>query len=341
MVAHGMALVLWLLGQLGPARAGDPTRNWLQWSSSDPAAECGDPSAFAAQVEKRLGRSPAVAAAELDLSISARIERLPGLPPHWTGELRVHSRDGASDGVRTIDRTGDACEPLTATLALMVALVLQPGGEKRPAPPAPVENPAPPPRRQVDAPGPEEAVVAVEPGGSSHRWMISVALGPAVAVGLLPDPTLAAEAAVAVRRGGGMLVVSASLSSKESTFINASQGATLSRGAVEIAGCWSAPVWGSRTLALCGGAEVGRLRAVGFGFDLSTTQERWSVDLAGNAELHQRLVGPLFAALGAELLIPLQRDRIAYTDPSGHVEQIFTTAPVAASGRFLIGVTFR
>ncbi len=313
----------------------------MQWSTSDPAVGCGDPSEFAAQVERRLGRSPAAAAAELDLSISARIERLPGPPPRWTGELRVHSRDGAPDGVRRIDRAGDACEPLTATLALMAALVLQPSGEKGPAPPTPVENPAPPPGRQVDAPGPGEAVVAVERGGISGRWMISVALGPALTFGLLPDPSLAAEAAVAVRRDGGMLVVSASLSSKESTFINASQGATLSRGAVEIAGCWSAPAWGSRTLALCGGAEVGRLRAVGFGFDLSTAQEHWSVDLAAGAELHQRIVGPLFAAIGAELLVPLQRDRIAYTDPGGRPEQIFTTAPVAGSGRLLIGVTFR
>lgn len=94
-------------------------------------------------------------------------------------------------------------------------------------------------------------------------------------------------------------------------------------------------------MALCGGAELGRLRAVGFGFDRSTAQEHWSVDLAAKAELHQRLVGPLFAALGAELLIPLQRDRIAYTDPSGRVAQIFTTAPVAGSGRLLVGVTFR
>ncbi len=344
MVVREIALVLSLLGQLGPGRGGegtDPTRNWLQWSSADPAAGCADSSAFAAQVEKRLGRSPAVAASELDLSISARIERLPGPPPRWTGELRVHSRDGAPDGVRTIDRAGDACEPLTATLALMAALVLQPDGEKRPAPPAPIETPAPPPRRQVDAPGPEEAVVAVERNGSSRRWAISVALGPALSLGLLPEPSLAAEAAVAVRHDRGMLVVSASLSSEESAFINASQGATLSRGAVEIAGCWSGPARESLLLALCGGAEVGRLRAVGFGFDLSTTEERWSVDLAANAELRQALVGPLFAAIGAKLLIPLQRDRIAYTDPTGRVEQMYTTAPVAGSGRLLIGVTFR
>ena len=184
--------------------------------------------------------------------------------------------------------------------------------------------------------------MAVERGGSSPRWTISLALGPALALGLLPDPSLAAEAAVAVRRGGGgILFVSAGLSAKQTAFINATEGATLSRGAVEIGGCWPAFGRGARTLALCGGAELGRLRAVGFGFDRSTAQEHWSVDLAAKAELHQRLVGPLFAALGAELLIPLQRDRIAYTDPSGRVAQIFTTAPVAGSGRLLVGVTFR
>ena len=100
-VVREIALVVWLLGQMGPARASEginPTRSWLQWSTSDPAVGCDDPAEFAAQVEKRLGRSPAAAAAELDLSINARIERLPGLPTRWTGELRVQSRDGTSHG---------------------------------------------------------------------------------------------------------------------------------------------------------------------------------------------------------------------------------------------------
>jgi hypothetical protein len=138
-----------------------------------------------------------------------------------------------------------------------------------------------------------------------------------------------------------MLFVSASFSPKENAFISATQGATLSRAAVELAGCWPVSGDASPTLALCGGAELGRLRAVGFGFELSTAQEHWSVDLVAGAEVHQRLVGPLFAAVGAELLVPLQRDRIAYTDPSGQAQQIFTTAPLAGSGRIRIGVAFR
>jgi hypothetical protein len=344
MAVRRIAVVIWLLGELASARASersDPGRSWLDWSSSEAAAGCGDALAFAAQVEQRLGRSLAVAAAELALSISVRIERLPGPSPRWTGEVRVHSRDGAPDGVRTIDRAGESCEPLLATLSLMTALVLQRGENDGPERPAAVERLAAQNRTQVDEPGPQETVVAVQRGRIPPAWMVSVGLGPAIVLGLLPGPSLAGEAAVGLQRGDGMLLVSAALSAKETVFINPTQGATLSRGAVDVAGCWPGLDRDSRTLALCGGAELGRLRAVGFGFDASTTQERWSVGLVADALLRQRLVGPFFAAIGAKLVIPLQRDRIAYTGPTGQVEQIFTTAPVAGSGRLLIGVAFR
>ncbi len=348
MIAHSVALCVWLLGQAPPAPAADriePGRGWFAWSSSDPAGGCDDRSEFAAQVESRLGRAPALAAAELNLSIIARVDRLPGPPPHWSGEIRVHTRDGAPDGVRTIERAGDSCQPLTATLALMAALVLQASGRGAPAAPAAIEKPAPPNRIRTDdpgPPGPQESVIAVKGNPISRRWTLSLALGPALEVGLLPGLGLTAEAAVALRHdGGAALFVAASLSGKTNAFIDASQGATLQRQAVEVAGCWPDLVWDSRALGLCGGAELGRLRAVGFGFDRSATQERWSVSVTAGAQLRQPLVGPLYAAVGAELLIPLERDRIAYSDPGGAVEQIFTTAPVAGSGRILIGVSFR
>ena len=117
----------------------------------------------------------------------------------------------------------------------------------------------------------------------------------------------------------------------------------MSRGAVEIAGCCARfrPGRAARWLSAEAPSSDGCARS-GFGFDRSTDRRSAGPSTSPrSAELRQRLVGPLFAALGAELLIPLQRDRIAYTDPSGRVAQIFTTAPVAGSGRLLIGVTFR
>jgi hypothetical protein len=345
MLARAIALTVCLLGQSAAALASDqvePEPEWLAWSSSDPGGGCGDPSQFAAQVGRRLGRAPALAAAELNLFIVARVDRLPGPPPRWSGEIRVHTRDSA-DGVRTIERPGDSCQPLMETLALMAALILQSGGGRdAPPPPAAVENPPAPNRIQVDDRGPAETVVVVEGDRISRRWTISLAFGPTLAVGLLPGLGIAGEVAVALRHdGGGGLFVAASLSREVNAFIDASRGATLRREAAEVAGCGPDLVWGSRALSLCGGAELAMLRAVGFGFDPSATEERWSVGVTAHAQLRQRLVGPLYAAVGVELLIPLQRDRIAYTDPSGGVQQIFTTWPVAGSGQILIGVSFR
>jgi hypothetical protein len=348
MIARPVALCVWLLGQSAPAPAAEliePGPDWLAWSSSDTAGGCGDPSGFAAQVESRLGRAPALAAADLNLSIIVRVDRLPGPPPHWSGEIRVHTRDGAPDGVRTIARADDSCQQLTATLALMAALVLQSSGRGAAASPAAVEKSAPPNRIQADdpgPPGPQESVIAVEGDPMSRRWTISVALGPALDVGLLPGLGLAGEAAVALRHdGGGALFVAGSLSREANAFVNASQGASLKRQAVEVAGCWPDLVWGSRAVGLCGGAELARLQAVGFGFDRPASQERWSIGVTAGVQLRQRLAGPLYAAVGAELLIPLERNRIVYTDPSGAVAPIFTTAPVAGSARILIGISFR
>ena len=176
----------------------------------------------------------------------------------------------------------------------------------------------------------------------SGRWANLSAFGPTLAVGLLPGLGIAGEVAVALRHeAGGGLFVAASLSKETNAFVDTSRGATLRREAAEVAGCGPDLVWGSRALSLCGGAELAMLRAVGFGFTPSTTEQRWSVGVTAHAQVRQRLVGPLYAGGGVELLIPFERDRIAYTDPSGTVQQIFTTWPVAGSGEILIGASFR
>lgn len=123
--------------------------------------------------------------------------------------------------------------------------------------------------------------------------------------------------------------------------VNGSQGATLSLVSAELAGCSADLVRKSRALGFCLGVEFARLRAEGFGFDLSTTEESWSIDLGAGIDFRQKLVGPMFVALGVKLLIPLERARIAYSDATGQVEQIFVAAPVAGSGQLRLGLSFQ
>jgi hypothetical protein len=51
--------------------------------------------------------------------------------------------------------------------------------------------------------------------------------------------------------------------------------------------------------------------------------------------------GPLFVAAGARLVIPLERDRIAYAGAAGIPLQIYQASPVGGAGELLIGVIFQ
>jgi hypothetical protein len=81
MLSPGVALAAWIVGQT--SAAGDGAPGWLQWSASEAAAGCGDGAAFAAEVERRLGRSPALSAGELGLVIVARVDEIVEPAPRW------------------------------------------------------------------------------------------------------------------------------------------------------------------------------------------------------------------------------------------------------------------
>ena len=337
------ALALWLAGPAGPGLTVDRVESrhgWLDWSSPAPEFGCGDASQFASKVERRLGRQPAAVAEELGLSIAVHIERLSGPTPGWTGELRVRAGSGTEEGARSIGRAGSSCEPLTDTLALMVSLVLT--GEPTKADPRADSSVRSQVRPAVQA-VPQAADVAGTDGAQKRRWAIVIAGGPDVGVGLLPGLGVGGEVSLAVRRGGdgAGVMVSTSLWPSTRSVVNGSQGATLSLVSAELAACSADLNRKSRALGFCLGVEFARLRAEGFGFDLSTTEESWSIDLGAGVDFRQKLVGPMFVALGVKLLIPLERARIAYSDATGQVEQIFVAAPVAGSGQLRLGLSFQ
>jgi len=360
MLGAGVAIVIGILGQ--PAAAADGSVDWLEWLASEAAAGCGDRAAFAGAVEKRLGRAPAVVAGELGLRIVARVDGTADPKPRWIGEIRVRTRDGAPDGVRTIERAGDSCAPLTETLALMTALILQPGGADPAGPVAPPAADKPPPPQ---APAAAKPATSQAPGGNRppasqnptpviadqkaaieprarRPWTFALKAGPAVGFGLAPGATPAGEVAAAVgRTSGASLSAALVLSSSSRTLAGSNQGATLGRTAGDL--MWCPPSFGSepQSFALCVGVEIARLSAVGFGFSPSRTERLWSLAVAAGAWWRQQLKGPLFFSLGVRLLVPIDRDRIAYSDPTGRTVEIFRAAPVGGTGDLLIGVAFR
>jgi hypothetical protein len=163
--------------------------------------------------------------------------------------------------------------------------------------------------------------------------------GPAAGLGLQPGVALLGEASAIVRPGGGLgLYATFVLSAPSSAFVGSGQGATVSRFGLDLGLCAPDLLWSSRALELCAGAEVGRLRAFGFGLPTNAEQNLWSFAATAGAHLRQMLDGRLFMAAGVRLVVPLERDRIAYAGPGGVPVQIYQASPVGGSGELLIGV---
>lgn len=374
----GTAALL-VMSTAGVVRARDASvADWLQWTASPGADACLGAELFASRVERSLGRSAAVAASDAHVTVAARIERLalsaPRTTPRWWGEIRVRGNDGVWHGSRSLSRDGASCQPLADALALATALVLSTDAADGPTPPrlspgaaAPSEpGPAPdptseptsqpmsapaaerPPVRPVaEPPRPEATPVEYaraqeEPRAAASRsWQVGADGGIAFGIGVLPEPSLGATASVFVQLGGGTKIFAGARAwSQQTSAVGAGQGATLSLASLGLGGC---PLNGGRhawTWRTCARGDVGRLRALGFGFTRSTSQERLTADAAAAVELRRRLVGPLFAEASVELVVPLIRDRIAYSGSSGEVVTIFRPGPVAGAGALRLGCVF-
>ena len=88
-------------------------------------------------------------------------------------------------------------------------------------------------------------------------------------------------------------------------------------------------------LSACAGVQLGALNASGFGLAAGTAQEQALFDVALEGRVRRRLVGPLVAAAGLGLAVPVLRERFSYL-----TQELFTMAPVAGSVDLSVGVEF-
>jgi hypothetical protein len=91
------------------------------------------------------------------------------------------------------------------------------------------------------------------------------------------------------------------------------------------------------TRPIGGGLQAGALRAAGIGFDHAFQQEEPIFDLTAEAHLRSRLVGPLFAAVGLGLVVPVRRDAFEVFMPP---EPLFRMSPVAGTAEAALGLAF-
>jgi len=167
------------LGLLLSSMAWGQTANWgLSWKSPP---ECIQPSELVHNVEEKLGK--AVFGQNPEFRIDGFIKRSEKAP-RWKGRLTLLDAQGAVLGSREVSSDETSCRAIDASLALVVAVMIDPtvalSGKKAEEPP-PVESP-PPPTPSPSLPPP------VPPGLSATRTRLGLRAGLSPAP--FPSPAL-------------------------------------------------------------------------------------------------------------------------------------------------------
>jgi hypothetical protein len=232
-----------------------------------PSTSCVQTAAIDSAVAAKLGRDPFVAESASTIEVT--------VTPTTTGlRARVERRDGTgSRGVRELDVAGDDCASAVETIALMIAIALDPIAMTASAPP-PASPPAPVTAPIVTA-SRVDTVARVEtpaaPAASHRTFDAGVAMFGSL--GAVPGPTagLAIAGSIAWRRFRLSLEARADLGAS----IEVPPGSV--RGASRIfvlMMCWQ------RSIELCGIAGGGWLHGEGSGFAIDRN-DRAPLAIAG------------------------------------------------------------
>lgn len=306
---------------------------WLDYSRGDGADGCPGPAEFAAMLEARLTAPAASMLTDAGRRLSAHLERGKrgdGMPPTWLGEVRMAEANGELVGVRTITKRGETCAPVADALALVAALTMS--------------NAPTVPAAEDDAPETAPAPAAAPPPvlvGRPPTWHATVELGGAAGWGMLPGLAWGGHARTSFEPPAWpRWFVEGSYWPATRTTTAAAEGARVSFARAGFGLCPLAGETSRLRAGLCLGGGVGRTRAEAFGFASSTGQTLWAVDVAANAQVALRLSTRLHVGLGVDGLLPLSRNRLAYTASDGSTPRLWSAWPVLVSTHLCLGYTF-
>lgn len=314
-----------LIARSHDATADSSARHTLSWTRAPGAEGCIDADALAAAVDARLGRTAFKVADERTIRIEAHVRPF---ERGWHVAISVRAPDGESLGQRELEERGADCRVLDDVLVLVLALIIDPDAAMRePAPPPPIPPPIPPP--PPPAPKPPEPTRPPEVPwafGASGSVIAAGALLPGAAVGgalrfeLDPPglPRLAVRGSVwweDERRAGA-------------------QGARFGLVTTGLSAC---PALG--LLEICGGLEVGRMAAEGFGFDRSQQSASAVLYVVVEPQLRVPLATRLALIASIGTWIPLVRPRFVF-DQAGQAVLLHQPSPAALVGHVGLALRF-
>jgi hypothetical protein len=346
--------VAMLLAASGQANAKDAATatSALSWVELPGAEACGGAIALSRRVEDHLGRHALVPPSQAALSIEGRVEH-GNSPPFWRAFIVLRDESGAVRGSREIESLQSDCSELRESVALAIALMVDPDAMIRAPPPIVAGVPAPlvamlPAARAASVPVPASADDrgSTRGGGSAtagaaiHPWTAEADAQMGLAYGLLPSPAFGLGVGVTLRPPGFWRVrVSGAAFWPQRLAAEGTGSTRLTMVDAGLAVCPLALNDGRRlSLELCGGAFLGSLGADGTGFGASHSATSPFVDLAGMATLLVHVISPLSVTVGATFGVAPVRNRVVYEDSGGASQTLYAGPLVNGVGTIGLAV---
>lgn len=315
MRSAAIVVTLALVGGLAHADAPRPRSSSLSWVRLEGAEVCIGGSELARGVEERLGRRVFVSAAEADLVVEGRAERV-AAPAGFRAVVTVTDRAGAMLGDRVVDSPGPSCEGLGALVAVAIAVMIDPL-----IPPQPTHDR--PPRVIVRT----KRVVVPAP---RPRWHFETEGSLGAALGLLPDLSVGGLGALVVEPPGFVPILL-----EGAIFLGRSEEADLLQAHGGVALCPLARRGPRLGLAVCAGIDAGGLFASARR-DGVPDRDRLVAQARASIRGHLRLIGPLALGAGLHFVVPFRHD-----DLTAGGRTLFAPDPVAGILTLGLGLVFR
>ena len=345
----------------------------LSWVRIEGAEDCISTQSLAERVEQRLGRRVFVSASQADLSLEGRVERT-SAKDAVVATLVVSDREGRVLGRRVLRVRGESCQPLEASLVLVIAIAIDPGAslpavigesdalseearamleqldlpELRPQQIAELAVPDATAQAPTRAPGarvaPPSAAAATDPPTRDARHddarpsTIALRVGASLALelGVLPEP--AAGVAVGVTIAPSWLlpvdVWVSTLFAQDQAVADAAGTGRLQLFAGGLALCPALDVTSRLSMRVCSGLRAGVLGGRGEGFAASTSSSGPWVEALLSTGLWLRL-GRISLHTAVGAGVPAVRDTFSYVDRLG-ARRVLHRAE-AVTGRFELG----
>jgi hypothetical protein len=281
----------------------------LQWTAPE---GCLSEEELAAALTARLGRNAVAPREEADVHVTG------DLRPAGTGHvatLWLRDADGRMLGERRLSTDG-ACRTLDASLALVLALLVEHAAERV--------------RLHVASEVPEEQIPAVHAATRAgraagvpttptrrERWMVGVAIGATASVGDRPEPLLAPWGALSVHGPfGASLELEASVGPPKDLIV-VDRGVTL--WSFMLGGSLCAEVVANARLALsgCGGARGGVFEARGLGAAADLATQRTFGEVTVRARLEVATGVPVGLRIDVGVAFVPRPLSVVYTDGGG------------------------